>query len=800
MVLVFAGCRSERGEELSYSQARTKLEQGYLDYALQSADRELRHENTPLWTWRFRLIRAEVLIRRGKADEASNLLRIEPPSLPADLLARRKILQAQILCQFKDFVGSTERLRESSDLANGDRALIAEVFFVRGKCEGAQNHPDLARQDYLRAEELANNASNFVQASAMGNLGVLLMQSGRYDEAIGEFQHVLELARRMQSPLLEQLASGNLGFCYVQLGDWKQAILFSEQAEGIAERIENKPNQERWLINLGKAHQALWELPDAEANYVKALSIARSLNDPTAAAACYNNLTRLSLSRHDIYSATRYLNEGVSLHVDGERLHFTFDEARIAAAQTRWADAAELLLDLTHETDTDPVLRSLAERDLGEVYWHQNRLALADQMFRQGIETAEAAMLRIKDIEHRMSFLDEERFYDSYIRFLASQNRTADALAVAERARAQVSAQDPPHKNSWTLPLASKFQSRLKAPYQIALAYWITDEESFLWAITPSKFQLFKLPGHLELHRLIDKYNAEIHGHNEISDSPAAEKLYQTLVRPAENLIPKDAHVVVIPSKVLCWVSFEALVIGEPRPHYWIEDVDVQISGSLARMPGLESRSQRADARHAKEVLVLGAPVEASSDFPTLKHAPEEIQRVQTHFAADRESIISGKDATPQAYAAAHPGDYRFIHLDTHGTSSDRSPLDSAIVLSPGADGSYKLYARDIKDIPLHAELVTISACYGAGTRWYNNEGVVGLGWAFLRAGARQVIASLWDVDDAYSPQLMDDFYGELTQGKSAAQALRDAKLKMLHTGFYRHPDYWASLQLYTGS
>src|SRR5262249_15503405 len=136
----------------------------------------------------------------------------------------------------------------------------------------------------------------------------------------------------------------------------------------------------------------------------------------------------------------------------------------------------------------------------------------------------------------------------------------------------------------------------------------------------------------------------------------------------------------------------------------------------------------------------------------------------------------------------------------THGTSSDRSPLDSAIILSPDGDSTYKLYAREIKDIPLRADLVTISACYGAGTRWYNNEGVVGLGWAFLHAGARQVVAGLWEVDDASSPQLMDDFYSELTQGKSAAEALRNAKLKMLRNGFYRHPDYWASLQLYTGS
>ncbi len=96
---------------------------------------------------------------------------------------------------------------------------------------------------------------------------------------------------------------------------------------------------------------------------------------------------------------------------------------------------------------------------------------------------------------------------------------------------------------------------------------------------------------------------------------------------------------------------------------------------------------------------------------------------------------------------------------------------------------------------------MTISACYGAGTRWYQSEGIVGLSWAFLRAGAHQVVAGLWEVDDATTPELMDNFYAELQKGKTAAEALRLAKLKMVKSkSLYANPFYWASLQLYTGS
>ena len=124
------------------------------------------------------------------------------------------------------------------------------------------------------------------------------------------------------------------------------------------------------------------------------------------------------------------------------------------------------------------------------------------------------------------------------------------------------------------------------------------------------------------------------------------------------------------------------------------------------------------------------------------------------------------------------------------------------MVLSPSGpqEDSFKLYARDVIRCPLHARLVTISTCYGAGTRAYTGEGLVGLSWAFLRAGAHNVVGALWEVNDTSTPQLMDRFYAELTTGKSPDVALREAKLEFLHSSSaFRKPYYWAPFQLYTG-
>jgi CHAT domain-containing protein len=125
------------------------------------------------------------------------------------------------------------------------------------------------------------------------------------------------------------------------------------------------------------------------------------------------------------------------------------------------------------------------------------------------------------------------------------------------------------------------------------------------------------------------------------------------------------------------------------------------------------------------------------------------------------------------------------------------------VILSPSKDhaDAFKLYARDVVRCPLHAHLVTISTCYGAGTRAYTGEGLVGLSWAFLRAGAHNVIGSLWEVNDTSTPQLMDRFYAELKNGRSPDVALRAAKLSLITSnGAFRKPFYWASFQLYTGS
>jgi len=175
--------------------------------------------------------------------------------------------------------------------------------------------------------------------------------------------------------------------------------------------------------------------------------------------------------------------------------------------------------------------------------------------------------------------------------------------------------------------------------------------------------------------------------------------------------------------------------------------------------------------------------------------------RIEKHFPAGSVAAFDGAKASPAAYLSSHPGKFSYIHFVSHAVSSRTDPLDSAIILSSSspAEDSYKLYARDIMRIPIDARLVTISACYGSGTRAYAGEGLVGLSWAFLRAGAHSVIGALWEVSDDSSPRMMDALYQGLEQGQQPAAALRLAKLQLLHSNSrFQSPFYWAPYQIYS--
>jgi CHAT domain-containing protein len=508
----------------------------------------------------------------------------------------------------------------------------------------------------------------------------------------------------------------------------------------------------------------------------------------------------VSLETGQVDAAQQY-NEQVasSVHAHSDQVLSVVIHGRIEELRHNHKEAREAFESVIRDSNAPTPLRWEAQSDLAEVYASEGNRAEAERQFRSALATITTARASIKTEELRLSFLSNAiTFYDDYIDFLTSQGRSSDALQVAEVSRAQTLAEGLGLRSKILFPIPN-FQPRSIAQRFGAtlLFYWLGEKHSYLWAITSSSVSLFTLPPASEIELALKSYREVLLGPRDVLEAPSAQgsKLYDILVAPAQKLIAPGSRVLILPDAGLYGLNFETLLNPKPKLHYWIEDAVVAYANSLV----LLAASANQPVARTTKLLLVGNPISPSPEFPDLPQAGTEMTDVGRYFAAPDRTVLSRQQATASAYLESKPAQYSFIHFVAHGTASRASPLDSAVILSRQGD-SYKLYARDIVTQPLRANLVTISACHGAGERTYSGEGLVGLTWAFLRAGAHGVIAALWEVNDNSTPELMDDLYAEIQKGSAPDAALHHAKLKLLHSGtVYQKPFYWAPFEIYLG-
>jgi CHAT domain-containing protein len=175
----------------------------------------------------------------------------------------------------------------------------------------------------------------------------------------------------------------------------------------------------------------------------------------------------------------------------------------------------------------------------------------------------------------------------------------------------------------------------------------------------------------------------------------------------------------------------------------------------------------------------------------------DEVTSIAGLYPRDRRTLLLGAEATEDRLQREPLADYRYLHFATHGVLDAQNPSRSGLALAqvPGAASDGVLRVRSILTWKLDADLVTLSACNTALGLAVNGEGVLGLSRAFLYAGARATLVSLWSVNDAATADLMPRFYAGLKQGLPPDSALRQAKLNMLRGSnpLWRHPYFWAA-------
>ena len=796
--------RSQRNLDQDLQKAQVLFLKGYIDQPLQIAQRGYQDSSRyPDLNWRFRILLADVRVKQGKPKDASELLSASPGTgLPIEITFRRRLVRAMAFCNLHSEQSAQAELSAAVRELRAKPQDGIQLQLATARCDQALGNFSKAYAEFAAIQQ-SSPQDEFVRLYALLGMGSCATNERQYQDALRWYLQAHVAANDLSAIPYQQVAQGNLGFLYLELGDVEQALTNSKAAVDLTTRGGTDTYLESWLLNLGRVYHNTGQSGLAKESYEKALSLASSRGNDLVAARCLHNLVQIEIGEGNIAQASKYHKEAGQLHLAKGGADFRdlrIDSAYLSAANADYSAAEPELLQLITEARETPLLEWSLEAELARVYEKQGRRSLADLWFRKSISTMVEASARMKQAPFAIGMLDSWPIFDDYIAFLYAQKQPEHALQVAQLARARNLAQQlgvKPHKEgpqAWV----ARIEAMLRSRHCVLLAYYEAEHETYAWIVTGEGVKMKALGvDQNDLETLADQYRAEIDQHYPIDSSPTQQKLYHLLVEPFQKLVPRGSHVILVGDSALYRINFETLICDVPVPHYWIDDAEIENASSIdLLMAG--SRIER----HGRGALIIGAPNQASPQYPLLPHAHDEVEAVKSKFKGAEIKTYEGAAATPEAYLSSHPSRFKYIEFATHSDASSSDPLKSTIVLAKDRTGSFQLSAREIieRKSRLNADLVSISGCYSSGKFKTSSEGLLGLQWAFMRAGAHQVVAGLWDVDDQSSPELMGGLYAGIMHGETAATALRRAKLKMIHAGkIPPAPYYWASLQLYTG-
>lgn len=755
--------------------------------------------------WGFRLVKAEALLGQGSSTKEALALLTSQGEMPAGeqwegYRAKCLILQADALYNLganKEFLTVLRRASEAATRARKP-GLNAEIELWRGFLlseEGKIAEADLAYGHTLAvARQLQDR---YLEARALNNQGLLLHGQSRYEEAIERLEAGRRLAVQLGVSDAAARARGNMGICYLRLGDFENARSCLDTAAEACARGGNLRELTIWTGNVGNVFLASGDLQAAIKYYKRALEIARKASEPRFAARWLSNLASTSIETGEWDDAERYNNEArvlkEELNDSAYKASSMINAARIETHRRNFDGARALFGSALHGNAEDPTIALEAHAGLADIHFQQGKLHDAEAEYRKTIGEIDVRQLKLIKAEFRIAWLDGLiSFYQNYVDFLINQNQSDSALEATESSRSKVLTGQPIRQLT-----AAGYRQLARQTKAVLLEYWLSPNHSYLWVITPGKVFFHMLPPKAEILPLIRSYRAVVTGGRNPLDvaSDTGLKLYNTLLKPAVADAGGATQFIIVPDDELYSLNFETLPDGDNFKRFWIDRATIRISPSLNYLASNQPRPRPM----APKLLLIGDPVQSLPQYPDLQYASKEIEEIKSAMTAAHPVVLQRAAATPDAYVASKPGSFGFIHFSAHAAAAVNraSALDSAVILS-GPPEKCRLAARDVLSVPLNAELVTVSACRSAGGKTYGGEGLVGFAWAFMKAGAGNVIAGLWDVNDRSTLQLMTGLYSRIAAGAPVAEALRSSKLELIHGGSYAKPFYWAPFELYT--
>jgi CHAT domain-containing protein len=702
----------------------------------------------------------------------------------------------------------------------GDMRGIASALTKIGNLYGVQNNPQQALAHLERAMKISEELEDrFRIAILRGEMAQAHLALGNYEQALELFQLTLRQIESHGDQAGAAIIRDEIGRVYAAQGRYEKALDYYRQALAVLE-AGNRKGVVETLGHMSDAYLAGGKFAEALPITERAVSLARQIGQPydlwsalAAAGYCQLALNRPAEARESFTEAVaiferlraqaaggaedsqRYFESGLRAHHGLLHLLVKENQTQEALALTERAKARTLLDALQRGRVSIQKAMTAEERE------QERRLKLKLTMLNTQLtritQSGKPDPQRVGEIEPRLekARLDYEAFQTSL-------------YAAHPELRT--------HRGDAPIIKAEELATLIHAPNSAMLEYVVTDDATYLFAITKAAdrrdadVQVFTLPiKRAELAGQVESFRRSL-AERDLGFRDAARRLYDLLLKPAQAQLRGKTDLVIAPDDRLWELPFQALLAGDDR--YVLEKSAVSYTPSLtvlremakARRRGAETprTSLLAFGNPAlgKETMARAAHVARDESLDPLPEAEAEVKSLGRLYGSARSKIYVGAEAREDR-AKNEAGAFQVLHFATHGVLNNAAPMYSHLVLAQGdknEDGL--LEAWELMQMDLHADLAVLSACETARGRFGAGEGVIGLTWALFVAGAPATVVSQWKVESASSRELMLGFHRNLRalsrEPAPKAEALRQAALKLMKNPSTSHPFYWAGFVL----
>ena len=660
------------------------------------------------------------------------------------------------------------------------------LHFMLGDASGAE-------ADFRRGLELAQAIGNDRGFTTnLISLGDLEWRRQRYAVAESLYQDALKHARKVgdQDQIIGTLIE--LALEHRDTGKLASAEKEAQEALETAETAKVPPAEARSRFALAEIKRSDKDYEEALQQYWGASEIEKVVRDPDLDwQLAYGRGQALEKLNRDQQALAAY-KESISI-IEGVRSQLGEERFRAGYIEDKYqvyVALVELLLRLQQPGEAFSYSERLRAYSFLNQLNRRTPSSLNSTQRQAEAELRERVRQLRKAIDTEWSQPNAQRrgqALDTFSKELAAAERAYQDLLDDQRRS------DPTNAvlNSLAVPSTDSLLSVL--PKNTALVEYVIGESALaIFVVTPTGVQATRVPISADnLQSRVELLRDLIVRRDSDSWKNPAAGLRRALISPLEKegWLNGVQQLYLVPNGVLNYLPFAALprtVAGRTR--FLVDDY------SLAYLPSAAVLAFHHDGVAPDRNLFAMAPERGH-----LKYAAQEVRTISELFRP-KATVLTGERATKDVFQQS-AGSYQFVHLATHGFLNKHAPLLSGLELEPSTDDDGLLEVHDILDLKLNAKLVTLSACETAlGSGYFNElpagDEFVGFTRAFLTAGSQSVLASLWEVNDQSTSQLMVQFYRRLSR-QDKAVALAAAQRAMRHSGGpYSQPYFWAPFVL----